>query len=134
MKIAIDFDGTVVEHRYPQIGKERPFACEVLKQLNADGHKLILWTVRSGELLEEALAWCHERGVDFYAVNSNYPVNSLFADGKGASPKVEADIYIDDRNLGGIPDWDEIYEQIVKKRMSKKKRKKRSWFGKLFHR
>ena len=75
MTIAVDFDGTIVEHRYPAIGKERPFAVATLRQLQRDmpDLHLILWTVREGELLEQAVAWCAERGLEFYAVNSNYP-------------------------------------------------------------
>ena len=63
MTIAVDFDGTIVEHKYPRIGKEIPFAVETLKSLAAEGNKLILWTSRDGELLEEALAFCRERGL-----------------------------------------------------------------------
>ena len=55
MIIAVDFDGTIVEHRYPQIGKEIPFAIATLKQLQAERHLLILWSVREGKLLEEAV-------------------------------------------------------------------------------
>ena len=68
MTIAVDFDGTIVEHRYPKIGEEIPFATETLKMLAKERHKLILWTVREGELLEEAIEWCRQRGVYFYAV------------------------------------------------------------------
>lgn len=78
MIIAVDFDGTIVQHKYPSIGKEIPFAVETLRQLSADGHKLILWTIRNGETLEEAISWCKQRGLQFYAVNSNYPTGSLF--------------------------------------------------------
>ena len=114
MTIAVDFDGTIVEHRYPEIGKEKPFAIQCLKQLQQEGNRLILWTSREGKLLEEAVAFCHERGLDFYAVNSNQPDDALF---KHPSAKVIADVYIDDRNLGGIPDdWGAIYEMITKKR------------------
>ena len=114
MTIAVDFDGTIVEHRYPEIGKEKPFAIQCLKQLQQEGSRLILWTSREGKLLEDAVAFCHERGLDFYAVNSNQPDDALF---KYPSAKVIADVYIDDRNLGGIPDdWGAIYEMITKKR------------------
>ncbi len=114
MTIAVDFDGTIVEHRYPEIGKEKPFAIQCLKQLQQEGNRLILWTSREGKLLEDAVAFCHERGLDFYAVNSNQPDDALF---KHPSAKVIADVYIDDRNLGGIPDdWGAIYEMITKKR------------------
>jgi len=114
MTIAVDFDGTIVEHKYPEIGKEKPFAIQCLKQLQQEGNRLILWTSREGKLLEDAVAFCHERGLDFYAVNSNQPDDALF---KYPSAKVIADVYIDDRNLGGIPDdWGAIYEMITKKR------------------
>lgn len=62
MTIAVDFDGTIVEHRYPRIGEEIPFAIATLKMLIKDRHRLILWSVREGELLEEAVEWCRERG------------------------------------------------------------------------
>ena len=50
MVIAVDFDGTIVEHRYPNIGEEKPFAIETLKMLIRDHHQLILWSVREGKL------------------------------------------------------------------------------------
>ena len=109
MTIAVDFDGTIVEYKYPEIGKEKPFAIQCLKQLQQEGNRLILWTSREDKQLEEAVAFCHERGLDFYAVNSNQPDDALF---KRTSAKVIADVYIDDRNLGGIPDWGEIYQMI----------------------
>ena len=115
MIIAVDFDGTIVEHRYPAIGKERPFAIETLKKLNQDGHRLILWTVREGRLLEEAVAFCRERGVEFYAVNRDYPEEEK-GHNKHYSRKLKADVWIDDRNVGGLPDWGTIYEMITYKR------------------
>ena len=73
MTIAVDFDGTIVEHRYPHIGKELPFAIASLKKIQAEGHRLILWTAREGELLQEAIDFCAQRGLEFFAINSNYP-------------------------------------------------------------
>ena len=73
MVIAVDFDGTIVKHRYPSIGKELPFAIETLKKLTEEGHRLILWTVREGQLLEDAVTFCRERGLEFYAINRDYP-------------------------------------------------------------
>ena len=133
MRIAVDFDGTIVEHKYPSIGKERPFAVETLKQLSDDGHKLILWTVRSGDTLDEAVKWCAERGLVFYAVNSNQPAGALFSARAGESPKIEADIFIDDSNIGGLPDWGKIYEIIEKKTLARKKRRgrKKHWWKRL---
>lgn len=111
MVIAVDFDGTIVEHRYPSIGKELPFAIETLRKLAAEGHRLILWTVREGQCLDEAVEFCRNRGLEFYAVNRDYPeedkeTNSSF------TRKIKADLWIDDRNLGGLPDWGTIYEMI----------------------
>ena len=110
MTIAVDFDGTIVEHRYPKIGEEIPFATETLKILAQERHKLILWTVREGELLEEAIEWCRQRGVFFYSVNKDYPEEEQSHN--GFSRKLKADLFIDDRNLGGLPDWGTIYQMI----------------------
>ena len=110
MTIAVYFDGTIVEHRYPKIGEEIPFATETLKILAQERHKLILWTVREGELLEEAIEWCRQRGVFFYSVNKDYPEEEKSHN--GFSRKLKADLFIDDRNLGGLPDWGTIYQMI----------------------
>lgn len=111
MTIAVDFDGTIVEHRYPEIGNELPFATETLKMLIAEHHKLILWTVREDNLLQEAVDWCKERGVEFYAVNRDYPEESL-ENNNHFSRKLKVDMWIDDRNIGGLPDWGTIYQMI----------------------
>ena len=110
MVIAVDFDGTIVEHRYPAIGKEIPFAIDTLKKLSEERHKLILWTVREGDLLEEAVQFCRNRGLEFYAVNTNYPEEK--GHHEFFSRKLKADLFIDDRNLGGLPDWGIIYRMI----------------------
>lgn len=110
MIIAVDFDGTIVEHRYPKIGKEIPFAVAALKKLRSEGHQLILWTVREGELLDEAVNYCRSRGVEFYAVNANYPDEQINAKQSSPCRKLRADMYIDDCNVGKLPDWGIIYE------------------------
>lgn len=116
MIIAVDFDGTIVEHRYPAIGKELPFATATLRQLIQDGHKLILWSVREGELLDEAVKWCEERGVRFYSVNADIDEDASDHQGtKHFSRKIKADMFIDDRNWGGLPDWGTIYSVISKR-------------------
>ena len=114
MIIAVDFDGTIVEHKYPKIGKEIPFAIATLKKLQQDGHKLILWTVREGDLLDEAVEFCRQRGVEFFAVNSNYPDENVDTSAI-RSRKLKADMFIDDRNVGGLPDWGVIYEMISRR-------------------
>lgn len=111
MTIAVDFDGTIVEHQYPKIGPELPFATETLRMLIQEHHRLILWSVREGKLLDEAVEWCRQRGVEFWAVNRDYPeeqqhLNDHF------SRKLKVDVWIDDRNIGGLPDWGTIYQMI----------------------
>ena len=114
MLIAVDFDGTIVEHKYPAIGPEIPFAIETLKKLKAERHKLILWSVREGKLLEEAVEFCRQRGLEFYAVNRDYPEEEK-GQNNHYSRKLKADLFIDDRNLGGLPDWGTIYGMVTKK-------------------
>lgn len=137
MTIAVDFDGTIVEHRYPRIGKEIPFAVDTLKLLQQEHHRLILWTVREGEFLQEAVDWCKERGLEFYAVNRDYPEETL--QDAGYSRKLKADLFIDDRNLGGLPDWGVIYRMIKERKTfrdvyaqgsedAEPQKKKRWWF------
>ena len=116
MKIAVDFDGTIVEHRYPEIGKEVPFATVTLRKLIDEGNKLILRSVREGKLLDEAVAWCEKRGVHFYAVNKDFDEDTP-EKSRNFSRKIKADLFIDDRNVGGLPDWGVIYT-LVHRRMS----------------
>lgn len=115
MIIAVDFDGTIVEHEYPKIGKEKIFSTETLRQLINDGHRLILWTVREGELLDEAVEWCRQRGVEFYAVNKDFPEENI-SKNEQFSRKIKADVWIDDLNVGGLPDWGTIYRIITEKK------------------
>lgn len=105
--IAVDFDGTIVEHKFPKIGKEMLFAFATLKQLQKKGHKLILWTFRDGELLQEAVEYCRQNGVEFYAVNKSYPEEVYDL---SISRKINADIFIDDRNVGGFLGWSKIWQ------------------------
>ena len=94
MIIALDFDGTVVTHEYPYVGEDIG-AVPVLKELIAAGHQLILFTMRSGKLLDDALAWFERNGIELYAVNENPEQKSWTS-----SVKVHANIYIDDCALG----------------------------------
>jgi len=107
MIIAVDFDGTIVEHAYPKIGKPIPFAFDVLRKLQQEEHCiLILWTIREGRLLQEAIDFCEQNGVFFYACNKNYPEEEVT---DGNPRKIGADIFIDDRNIGGMLNWGKIY-------------------------
>ena len=140
MTIAVDFDGTIVRHRYPAIGEEILFATETLKKLIEEHHKLILWSVREGELLDEAVEWCRERGVEFYAVNRDYPEEDVTLN-RHYSRKLKVDMFIDDRNIGGLPDWGTIYhmihdnktwEQVLMAEMNQEPPKPKSFWQRLF--
>lgn len=108
--IAVDFDGTIVKDAYPKIGKPKIFAFETLKKLQQEGYRLILWTYRKGTPLKQAVEFCRENGLEFYAVNHSFPEEKH--DPK-VSRKINADIFIDDRNIGGLPGWGEIYQLIT---------------------
>lgn len=132
MIIALDFDGTIVQHKYPEIGSEIPFATATIRKLIEEKHRIILWTVRRGKLLQDAVDWCNERGIEFYAINKSYPEEEI---GEGYG-KVNADLFIDDRNLGGLPNWGDIYRMISENKSWKdiysateepQRKKKKKW-------
>lgn len=95
MIIAVDFDGTCVEHDYPNIGLDVEGAVATLRMLNQRGHRIILYTMRSGEKQEKAVKWFKDRKIALWAVNEN-PEQREWT----SSPKPFADIYIDDSALG----------------------------------
>jgi len=129
MTIAVDFDGTIVEHKYPAIGKPLPFVFETLKSLQEQGHILILWSYRSGKHLDDAIEFCKKNGIEFYANNKNYP-EEIFDE--TISRKILADVYIDDRNFNGFPGWGVIGQAILGGNYNPEqpKAKKRGLFGK----
>jgi hypothetical protein len=93
--IAVDFDGTIVTHKYPQIGNPAPLAIEILKRLQEAGHKIILWTMRSGDKLDEAVAYLKENGIEPWGINMN-PDQAKWT----SSNKAYAQVYIDDAAFG----------------------------------
>ena len=123
--IAVDFDGTIVEDGYPGIGEPRIFAFETLKRLQQDGHRLILWTYRCNNRLEEAVEFCKENGIEFYAVNKSFPEEEFNGD---VSRKIMADLFIDDRNIGGVFGWGEIYQMLTNTEPNIPKKKKKGFF------
>ena len=127
MIIAVDFDGTIVEDCYPSIGKEKRFAFMTLKALQKEGHQLILWTYRTGKALEEAVEFCRKNDVEFYAINRSYPEEEL--DETRMSRKIHADIFIDDRNIGGFVEWGVVWQMINNESfLEETSSKKRKWF------
>lgn len=124
--IAVDFDGTIVEDEYPRIGRPIIFAFDTLKKLQENGHRLILWTYRKGKSLEEAVKFCEKNGIVFYAVNKSFPEEEFDST---YSRKIHADIFIDDRNVGGLKSWGEIYQQLVGESSTKPKKQKKGLFS-----
>lgn len=117
--IALDFDGTVVTHAYPEVGEDIG-AVAVLKELVAQEDKLILWTMRSGALLEDAVAWFKKHDIPLWGINENPSQNEWTE-----SPKLHADLLIDDSALGcptcfldgerrPAADWRRIREMLVR--------------------
>lgn len=134
MKIAVDFDGTIVEHEYPKIGEEKLFAIETLKQIQKQGHQLILWTYRNGVELDEAVLFCKQHGLEFYAVNKNYPEEKF---DETTPRKLNADLYIDDRNFGGFVEWSDIWQKFSNESLESMeskflKNQKRSFWKRMF--
>ena len=105
--VAVDFDGTICEHRFPNIGKVKEGAVEAIKKLKEDGVIIILWTCRYDSLLEEAVAFCHSVGIYPDHINTNYSGLPF-----ETSSKIYADYYIDDRAYG--TNWEKNYEIISK--------------------
>jgi len=113
----VDFDGTIVEHAFPKVGKPLPGALETLKELKNAGWKLILFTCREDEgyninkqYLKDAVEFCKENGLEFDGVNES-PKDLDFRDNGGRKPY--ATVYIDDRQFGGLPNWDAIRRTLM---------------------
>ena len=100
LKIAVDFDGTLCENKFPEIGEPKDTVIQQVKFLQKEGAKIILWTCRDGQKLEDAVAWCLEQGLAFDAINQNLPeIQEAWG---GDTRKVYADMYLDDKNVGGL--------------------------------
>ena len=125
--IAVDFDGTIVDDKYPNVGAAKIFAFETLKELQNKGHRLILWTYRCEEKLDDAVDFCKKNGIEFYAVNRSNPQEDDVE--PEVSRKINADLFIDDRNFGGFPGWGEIYQQLLKTEKPKEHKSKKGLFG-----
>lgn len=111
MIIAIDFDGTLHMGQFPQIGIAAPYAVDVMRQLKEDGHYIIIHTCRCGDDLIRAVNWLLRMGIPFDCVNENHAGN--VEKYKNDSRKVYAHCYVDDKQVGGLPTWPEIYDYIT---------------------
>lgn len=110
MIIAIDFDGTIVRSEYPVIIEEMPHAGEIMRSLKKRGHYIILWTCRTGDSLLEAINWLLLNNIIIDRINDHNPDNASLYDNSGK--KIYADLYIDDKQVGGFPGWLEIDKYI----------------------
>ena len=110
MIIAIDFDGTIVEHKYPEVGKIIEGADVVIGKLKKAGHTIIIWTCRGGFCLLKAKYFLDANKIPYDYLNENAPLEEI---GLKPFPKVFANIYIDDRNFGGFPGWDVIGKALL---------------------
>lgn len=107
MIIAVDFDGTLHTGQWPAIGQPATDAEKVMRKFKEDGHYLIIWTCREGERQTEAINWLLENGIPFDRIN-DHESGSIEKYGS-ASRKVYAHLYIDDKQVFGLPAWAEIY-------------------------
>lgn len=111
MILAIDFDGTIVEDKYPSIGTIKWGAKEYINMLYNDGYTIIIWTCRTGKALKEAKQWLQANGIKHHHVNKSCPAN--VAKYKVDTRKVYADMYIDDKMMFKLPPWPEIYLKVI---------------------
>lgn len=116
--VAVDFDGTIVKHKYPDLGEPIPEAIETLRWFQEHHVSIVLWTMRSGKYLLEALEYLEENGIVLFGVNTN-PEQHTWTE----SPKAYAQIYIDDAAFGcplirdpgetrGYVDWKLVQEKL----------------------
>lgn len=113
MIIAVDFDGTLHTGKFPDIGAEAPYAGEMMRRLNADEHYLVINTCRTGEQLLDAINWLLRHDIPFDRVNDNCPIG--IEQYGSNSRKIHAHVYVDDKQVGGLPTWPEIYGWITKR-------------------
>lgn len=109
--IAIDFDGTIVEDKFPKIGELKEGALETINALKCEGYYIIIWTCRTGEKMLEAEIFLRKMGVMFDSLNESAPANLAKYEGRDTR-KVYAHIYIDDKGITPLPRWDEIYNLV----------------------
>jgi len=107
MIIAIDFDGTLVEHEFPHIGPLKPGAVEALRAFKKAGHQIIIWTCRQGSDEQEVRLFLLQNKIPFDTINTPIPGYDL------ATRKLYADIYIDDKGLRFEDNWEEIRRLIL---------------------
>lgn len=122
MIIAVDFDGTLHTGEWPAIGSPASCAIDVMQSLKDKGHYLIIWTCRNGDKLTEAINWLLENNIPFDRINDHEPKHLAEFNGSNAR-KVYAHLYIDDKQVGGLPEWPIILDYVEKLETEYLKRK-----------
>lgn len=110
--LAVDFDGTIVEEHYPHIGPMRTGAKRVINKLHREGHTILIWTCRNRHFRTRARKFLENSGIRFHRLNEQAEEILIKW---GDTRKLSADLYIDDKGIGGLPHWDEIYEIVKQK-------------------
>jgi len=113
MIIAIDFDGTIFEAEWPEVGSIRLNAKRIINRLFKEGHTIIINTCRSGRAEELAILALNKNDIDYHHINENCPIRQAEYQGEDCR-KISADVYIDDKCVGGLPTWNQIYSIIDK--------------------
>jgi len=111
--LAIDFDGTIVSNNFPAIGEPIKDAKEIINTFYEEGYYIIIWTCRGGEELVQVRDFLDNMGIKYHKINENADFDII---GFMPFPKIYCDICIDDKNLGGIPSWKEIYTMVTEYR------------------
>jgi len=111
--LSIDFDDTIVENAYPNIGLLRKDAKKIVNKLYSEGYYIIINTCRAGKYELQAELFLFQQGINFHRINENSPASRLFFDPD--CRKISADFYIDDKNINGLPSWEEIYDIVTKR-------------------
>ncbi len=107
MIIAIDFDGTLVDHQYPEIGALKPGAKEAMIAFQKAGHKIAIWTCRAGEQEQAVRRFLVENGIPYDSINSAVPGTDL------GTRKIYADVYIDDKAIRFEDNWSELRRLVT---------------------
>ena len=111
--ISIDYDDTIGYQDFPRSGTIKPNAKEVINRLYDEGHHILIWTCRAFDRLETAKEYLKECGVKYHLINENL-IHNIEKYG-GDTRKQSAHIYIDDRQLGGIPDNWLVIEEMIRR-------------------
>ncbi|MDR1436893.1 MAG: HAD family hydrolase [Candidatus Symbiothrix sp.] len=112
MIVAIDFEGTLHDGKYPVIGNPQPHAIAAMQKISNNGHRIIITTCRPIRMQDAMIKWLEENKIPYDTVNDNFPeIKAKFDNPR----KIYADIYIDNKNILGLPPWNLVYDLLDNK-------------------